>query len=66
VNDEKSLEAVRGQTALDLVRHVNDFVVGRARLYVWARDKSLEPFIHAKMSKNIEPLPLFPNIGKYP
>jgi hypothetical protein len=65
-NDAKSLEKVGGQTPLDLVRRVNDFVVGRARLYVWAHDKSLEPFIHAKMSTNMEPLPLFPNIDKYP
>jgi len=65
-NDEKSLEKIGAQTALDLVRRVNDFVVGRARLYVWARDKSLEPFIHAKMSGNMEMPPFFPNAGKYP
>jgi Protein of unknown function (DUF4238) len=65
-NDEKSLEKVNKQTALALVRSVNDIVVGGARLYVWARDQSLEPFIHAKMSTNMEPLPFFPNAGKYP
>jgi hypothetical protein len=66
VNNEKSLEKIGFQTALDLVRRVNDFVVGRARLYVWARDEALEPFIRAKMSMDMEPLPFFPNAGKYP
>jgi hypothetical protein len=66
VNDEKSFEIVRAQRPLDLVRSVNDFVVGRARLYVWARDKAMAPFIQAKMSTNLEPLPLFPDIDKHP
>jgi hypothetical protein len=65
-NNEKSLEKIGKQTALTLVRCVNDIVVGRARLYVWARDKSLEPFIEAKMSINMEIPPFFPNAGKYP
>jgi hypothetical protein len=66
VNDEKSLDAVRAQTALDLVCRVNDLVIGRARLYVWARDKSAEPLVRTIMSTKMEPLPLFPGIGNYP
>jgi hypothetical protein len=65
-NDEKSLEKIGAQTALDLVRRVNSFVVSRARLYVWARDQSLEPFIHARMSADMEMPPFFPNAGRYP
>ncbi len=65
VNDEKSLEQIRAQTPLDLVRRVNSFVVGRARLYVWASDKVLEPFIKEKMSTEMESAPFFPNIAKY-
>jgi Protein of unknown function (DUF4238) len=65
-NDIKSLEKIGKQTALDLVRRVNDFVIGRARLFVWACDQSLETVIRAKMSTNMEPLPFFPNAGKYP
>jgi uncharacterized protein DUF4238 len=66
VNDVKSLEQIAKQTPLELVRRVNDFVIRRARLYVWAGDKSLEPFIDEAMSTKMEPLPLFPNAGKYP
>jgi hypothetical protein len=62
-NDEKSLEQIGGQTALDLVHRVNAFVVGRARLCVWAHDQSLEPFIRVKMSRNTEMPPFFPNAG---
>jgi hypothetical protein len=66
VNDERSFDRIRAQTALNLVRRLNDFVVGRARRYVWARDKSMEQFIRAKMSTAMEPSPLFPGIGRYP
>jgi hypothetical protein len=65
-NDAKSLDMIGGQKPLDLVRRVNAFVVGRARLYVWARGKSLEAFVSTQMSTNMEPLPFFPNAGKYP
>jgi hypothetical protein len=33
---------------------------------VWASDKAQEPFIGAKMSTEMEPVPLFPNIGMHP
>jgi Protein of unknown function (DUF4238) len=65
-NDNRSFGAIRAQSALDLVRRVNNFVVGRARRYVWGSDKSMEQFVREKMSTQMEPLPLFPNIGKYP
>jgi hypothetical protein len=61
-----SLQMAGKQKPLDLVHRVNAFVAGRARLYVWASDKAQEPFIGAKMSTEMEPVPLFPNIGKYP
>lgn len=66
VNAVKSHQQIATQTPLDLVRRVNDFVVRRARLYVWASDKSLERFINEAMSTEMEPLPLFPNAGEYP
>jgi hypothetical protein len=66
VNDVKSHEQIARQTPLELVRRVNDFVIRRARLYVWASDQSLEPFIREAMSTKMEPLPFFPNAGKYP
>jgi len=66
VNEEKSFASVRTMRPLDLVRRVNEFVVGRARLYVWARDRTPEPFINASMSSNLEVPPFFPNAGRYP
>jgi hypothetical protein len=45
---------------------VNVFVVGRARRFVWADSEAQEDFVGATMSTEMEPLPLFPNIDKYP
>jgi hypothetical protein len=65
-NDETSFDGIRRQIAPDLVRRVNEHIAGRARRYVWARDKSSEAFVRDKMSKAMEPLPLFRDIDKYP
>jgi hypothetical protein len=48
------------------VARVNGFVVGRARRFVWASDRTQENFVGDRMSTEMEPLPLFPNIDKYP
>lgn len=50
----------------EIVRRVNQTIVGRARRFVWAQDKSQTPFIQKHMSKNMERTPLFPGIGQYP
>ncbi|MCK1455198.1 DUF4238 domain-containing protein [Bradyrhizobium sp. 35] len=65
-NDEKSLKLVAAQKPLDMVERVNRFVAGRARRFVWADSEAQENFVGATMSTEMEPLPLFPNIGKYP
>ncbi|MGA2995988.1 hypothetical protein [Bradyrhizobium sp.] len=57
---------VRAQKPVDLVARVNGFVVGRARRFVWASDRTQENFVGDRMSTEMEPLPLFPNIDKYP
>lgn len=65
-NEQNSIALVGAQKPSDLVNRVNEFVTGRARRFVWASDQSQEAFIRARMSTAMEPLPLFPNIGKYP
>jgi Protein of unknown function (DUF4238) len=64
--ERASLDKVAAQKSIDLVRRVNAFVVGRARLYVWASDEAPGQFVETNMSIDMEPLPLFPNIDKYP
>lgn len=64
--ERASLDMVAAQKPIDLARGVNTFVIGRARLYVWAADEALQTLVEAKMSTDMEPLPLFPNIDKYP
>lgn len=65
-NEENSLKLVGAQKPLDLVERVNMFVAGRARRFVWADSEAKEDFVAATMSTEMEPLPLFPNIDKYP
>jgi len=62
----QGLETVATQKPLDIVRRVNGFVIDWAQLYVWGSDKTLERMIADKMSTDMEPVPLFPNIDKYP
>jgi uncharacterized protein DUF4238 len=50
----------------EIVHHVNLFVVGRARRFVWVQDESQTRFIQNHMSKNMEGTPLLPGIGQYP
>jgi hypothetical protein len=50
--------------AQTVVKHINDYVVTRARRYVWASDRSQEEYIKAKMSIAMEPLPLFPALSQ--
>jgi hypothetical protein len=50
----------------EIVALANKRTVERARRYVWARDSSQEAFIGKHMGKKLEPVPLFPNLGKYP
>jgi hypothetical protein len=45
---------------------VNAYVVGRARRFVWAADQSQERFIENRMSRTLEPMPLFPTLTNRP
>lgn len=64
-NSSTGLDKLRRVKPHDIVEHVNLFVVGRARRFVWAQDKSQARFVQNYMSKNMEPTPLFPGIGQY-
>jgi Protein of unknown function (DUF4238) len=66
VNDPRTLDRLRATSPRDLVQNINEFVVGRARRFVWASDESQTRFIENHMSKKMEPTPLFPGIGQYP
>jgi hypothetical protein len=43
----------------------NQQTIERARRFVWASDHSHKAFIHKYMGNKREPLPLFPNLGRY-
>jgi hypothetical protein len=64
-NAEATFDRLRRRDPEDLVRHVNLYIVSRARRFVWAQDASQERFIANRMSTALEPTPLFPNIGRY-
>ncbi len=66
VNTPDRLQRLRALPAREIVHNSNRFIVGRARRFVWARDRSQTAFIEKHMSKRMEPVPLFPNIGHYP
>jgi hypothetical protein len=57
---------VAAQKPRDLVERVSRFVAGRARRFVWEDSEAQGDFVSAAMSTEMEPLPLFPNIDKYP
>jgi Protein of unknown function (DUF4238) len=64
-NEDAIFAKLRRSESDDLVRHMNAYVVSRARRFVWAQDASQERFITNRMSTKLEPTPLFPNIGRY-
>jgi hypothetical protein len=66
VNDRQWLQRVREMRPRDIVGRANQQTIQRARRYVWARDAAQEGFIAKHMGKKLEPLPFFPNLGKYP
>jgi hypothetical protein len=63
VNNTTALDFFRRSKPEQIVRAANKDVVTRSRKYVWAHDESQTRFIQNNMSKNMEPTPLFPNIG---
>jgi hypothetical protein len=63
VNDKRMLDVFRRMKPVEIVRNANKFNVARARRFVWAQDEMQTPFVMNNMSKAMEPLPLFPNIG---
>jgi hypothetical protein len=66
VNTPDRLQRLRALPPRELVHNSNRFIVSRARRFVWAHDQSQTAFIEKHMSKQMEPTPLFPNIGHYP
>jgi Protein of unknown function (DUF4238) len=66
VNDRRWLDYLKGRRPREIVGPANKQTVERARRYVWAQNGSQEAFIRKYMGKKLEPLPLFPNLGKYP
>lgn len=61
-NDELGLSKIHQMPIRDLVKNMNVFVAGRARKFVWSADHSQENFLKKRMSKELETLPLFPNL----
>jgi hypothetical protein len=66
VDNPAVLDHLRAKQPKEIVQQVNDYVVGRARRFVWACDESQTPFVQDRMSKSMEPTPLLPGIGEYP
>ncbi len=64
-NEEATFDKTRRAPPRKIVRGVNTYVVSRARRFVWVQDGSQERFIANNMGTNLEPTPLFPNIGHY-
>jgi Protein of unknown function (DUF4238) len=64
-NKEHTLFELRKVKPKDLVERINTFTVSRARRYVYALDHTHERFIRNRMSTEMEPTPLFPNIGHF-
>jgi hypothetical protein len=66
VNDPLMLNQLRGVRPRDTAQWSNRLTVERARRYVWAQDSSQQAFIGRHMGTKLDPLPLFPNLDKYP
>jgi uncharacterized protein DUF4238 len=64
-NDVAIFTKIRAADPRKIVTDVNNFIVTRARRFVWAQDGSQEQFIAEKMSTKLERKPLFPKIGRY-
>ena len=65
VNQEQSLENLRQVPPREIVKHVNTFIVSRARKFVWADDETQTAFVRDNMSKAMEATPFFPNLTNY-
>lgn len=65
-NHQNTINTLRRIKPDQLVRNSNLYLVKRARRYVWARSESQSDFIKKYMSTEMEPTPLFPNLGAYP
>jgi hypothetical protein len=65
VNERATGDRILRANPCTLARDINTYVVSRARRFVWAYDASQERFIDNKMSTELEPTPLLPNIGRY-
>ena len=65
VNDGRWLQSVRAERKRNIVSRANQQTIERARRFVWAADNSQEAFIRKHRGKKREPLPLFPNLGRY-
>jgi hypothetical protein len=65
-NHEAFLQAILKAKPETMVTEVNAYVVGRARRFVWAADQSQERFIENRMSRTLEPMPLFPTLTNRP
>lgn len=63
-NIPQTLQSIARTRPRKVAKSVNRYVVLRARRFVYAPDKSQEPFIHRYMSKGMEPLPLFPGTAR--
>lgn len=63
VNTPDRLKRLRALSPRDIVHNSNRFLVGRARRFVWAHDRSQDAFVAKHMSRRLEPTPLFPDIG---
>ena len=64
-NEESTFDKLRRVPPRKVVSEVSTHVVSRARRFVWAKDRSQDRFIANKIGTNLEPTPLFPNIGHY-
>jgi hypothetical protein len=64
MNDRASFDKLKNRPPRTLVAFANTYVVSRARRFVWAQDVSQQRFVENRMSTKLEPLPLFPNIGR--
>jgi hypothetical protein len=61
VNDSSILDKLRRAAPHEIASQMNTHVVSRARRFLWANDRSQQPFIERRMSNQLEPTPLLPN-----
>jgi uncharacterized protein DUF4238 len=63
-NSQATLDKLSQGTQKSIVEKANEFVVARARRYVYSRDRFNEAYIRRHMSTKLEPTPLFPNLDR--